>query len=71
MNPETVTLKLEVPKGVLDFLADLFTLGGTEQTPKEFLQEELVSSVKSIVGSLPNTWFNAEDILKRYGLDKP
>lgn len=70
MSKQTITLKLELPKGALDFLADLFALGGIKQSPKDFLEEELLSSVKSIVGSLPNTWFNEEDILKRYGLTR-
>ena len=67
----TVKITLEVPKGVIDFLKEFFKFSGYDEPIEEFLSNELLGSVKSILGDLPNTWFNAEDILKRYGLDKP
>jgi len=70
MTAETVRLTLEVPKGVIDFLTDLFKFGGIQENPKEFLEKETVNTVKGILGSLPNTWFDEREILERYGLDK-
>jgi hypothetical protein len=70
MTAETVKLTLEVPKGVIDFLTDLFKFGGIQETPKEFLENETVGTVKSILGEFPNSWFDEKEILKRYGLDK-
>jgi hypothetical protein len=70
MSKAMVTLTLEVPKGVIDFLTDLFKFGGIQETPKEFLEKETVKTVKSILCDLPNQWFNERKILERYGLDK-
>jgi hypothetical protein len=36
MSKETVKLTLEVPKGVVDFLKDLFALGGSENSVSKF-----------------------------------
>jgi len=71
MTAETVKLTLEVPKGVIDFLSDLFKFSGDPQPVNEFLAEELVGSVRSILEGLPNTWFDRDKLLERYGLDKP
>ena len=68
MTAETVKLTLEVPKGVIDFLTDLFKLGCIEETPEKFLENEAVNTVKSILGDLPNHWFDTDKILERYGL---
>jgi hypothetical protein len=70
MSKQTVTLTLEVPKGVIDFLTDLFKLGCIEETPEKFLEAETVNTVKSILGDLPNHWFDERKILERYGLDE-
>jgi len=70
MTAETVKLTLEVPKGVIDFLTDLFKLGCIEETPQKFLENETVNTVKSILGDLPNQWFDERKILERYRLDK-
>lgn len=70
MSKATVKITLEVPKGVIDFLTDLFKLGGTEENLKEFLEQETVNTVKSILGELPGTWFDEDKILKRYSLEK-
>ena len=70
MSKAMVTLTLEVPKGVIDFLSDLFKFGGIQETPKEFLEKETVNTVKSILCNLPDTWFDEHKILERYGLDK-
>ena len=71
MNKETVRLTLEVPKGIVDFVTDLFKFSCEEQPVEEFLAEELVGSVRSILEGLPNTWFDRDKLLERYGLDKP
>jgi hypothetical protein len=68
MTAETVKLTLEVPKGIIDFVMDLFKFSGEEQSIEEFLTDELVGSVKSILHDLPNTWFDVDKILERYGL---
>jgi len=68
MSKETVTLTLEVPKGVVDFLTDLFKFGCIQQTPKGFLEKEALVTVKGILGDLPTTWFDSDKILERYGL---
>lgn len=68
MTAETVKLTLEVPKGVIDFLTDLFKLGCIQQTPKGFLEKDALVAVKGILGDLPRTWFDEDKILKRYGL---
>ena len=70
MSKKTVKLTLEVPRGVVDFVTDLFKFSGDPQPVQEFLASELVGSVKSILGDLPNSWFDTEKILERYGLDK-
>jgi hypothetical protein len=70
MSKEIVKLTLEVPRGVIDFLTDLFRFGGIQQTPKEFLEEETVKTVKSILGEFPNSFFDEHEILKQYGLDE-
>jgi hypothetical protein len=70
MSKETVELTLEVPKGVIDFLTDLFKFGGIQETPKEFLERETVGTVKSILGEFPTSWVDEKELLKRYGLDK-
>jgi len=70
MSKETVTLTLEVPKGVIDFLTDLFKFGGIQENPKEFLEKETVKTVKSTLCDLPNEWFDERKILERYGLGK-
>jgi hypothetical protein len=70
MSKQTVTVTLEVPKGIVDFVSDLFKFSGEEQPVEEFLAEELVRGVKSILGDLPRTWFDGDKILQRYGLDK-
>lgn len=68
---EMTKVELVIPKGVIDFLTDLFKFSGEEQPLKEFLAEELVGSVKSILQNLPNTLFDTDKLLERYGLDKP
>jgi hypothetical protein len=68
MTAETVRVTLEVPKGVVDFVSDLFRLSGKEQPVEEFLAEELVGSVKSLLKDLPTTWFDSDKLLERYGL---
>ena len=70
MSKQTVKITLEVPKGIVDFVTDLFKFSCEEQPVEEFLAEELVGSVKSILEGLPNTWFDERKILERYGLDK-
>ena len=70
MTAETVKLTLDVPKGIVDFVTDLFKFSGEEQPLEEFLAEELVGSVKSILGDLPNSWFDRDKLLERYGLDE-
>ena len=32
-----VSFTIEVPKGILDFLADLFKFAGVDETPKQFI----------------------------------
>jgi hypothetical protein len=70
MTKETVTLTLEVPKGVIDFLTDLFALGGSENSVSKFIQEEVARLPDSIMGSLPNTWFETDYIRKKYHLEE-
>ncbi len=70
MSKETVKIELQIPKGVVDFLTDLFKLGCFQQAPKEFLEHETVCVVESIIDDLPMTWFDKDKILERYGLDK-
>ena len=70
MTAETVKLTLEVPRGIVDFVTDLFKFSGEEQPVEEFLAEELVRSVKGIFSDLPRTWFSGGKILERYDLDK-
>jgi len=55
---------------VRGFLTDLFKLGCIEETPQKFLENETANTVKSILGDLPNHWFDTDKILERYGLDK-
>jgi hypothetical protein len=68
MSKQTVTVTLEVPKGIVDFVRDLFKFSCEEQPVEEFLAEELVGSVKSILEGLPNTWFDRNRLLERYQL---
>jgi hypothetical protein len=70
MSKQTVKITLEVPKGIIDFVTDLLKFSGEEQPVDEFLAEELVGSVRSILEGLPNTWFDRDRLLERYGLDK-
>ena len=70
MTSETVKLTLEVPKGVMDFVTDLFKFSGETQSIEEFLAKELTGSVRSILEDLPTTWFDRDTLLKRYGLDE-
>jgi methyl coenzyme M reductase alpha subunit len=70
MSKKTVKLTLEVPKGVIDFLTDLFTLGGYENSIPKFIEKEVAQIPESIMGALPDTWFDMDYIRKKYGLDK-
>jgi hypothetical protein len=70
MKKETVKLTLEVPKGVIDFLTDLFALGGSENSVSKFIKEEVARLPDGIMGSLPNTWLDMEYIRKKHHLEE-
>jgi len=70
MQKETVTLTIQVPKGVIDFLKDLFAFDGCENDISDFIEGEVAGIPESILGSLPNTWFDMNYIRKKYHLQE-
>jgi hypothetical protein len=65
----TVKLEIEVPKGVLNFLADLVKFAGVDMPPKDVIEEEVAKLGSAIAHEIANSWFRAEDLVTRYGLE--
>lgn len=64
-----VSLRVSVPKGLVDFLKDLSAFGGAEINVKEWVQNELLDAARATIDLLSDDEYLVAARLKaKYGL---
>ena len=68
-----VSLRVSVPRGVIEFVKDLARFGGQPLTPKAWAEKELVAAAQATIDQLDDGEYLAGKRLKeKYGLvEKP
>lgn len=70
-NLRVVSLRISVPKGLMDFLKDLSTFGGQHIAPKEWAERELIGAAQATIDQISDDEFLiGESLRKKYGLEE-
>jgi hypothetical protein len=64
-----VQVKVSVPKGLVEFLRDLSAFGGSKLTPKEWIEQEVVSAAEATIDQIEDSeYIQGAFLRKKYGL---
>jgi hypothetical protein len=64
-----VSLRISVPKGLVDFLKDLSTFGGTKIDPGEWARKEIVEAACATIDTFDDgEYLVASRLKEKYGL---
>ena len=61
---------ITVPAGVYEFYKDLLAFDGSDRTPEEVFQEDIIALTESTIVELPKAWFSGKRLIEKYGLQE-
>ena len=61
---------ITVPAGVYEFYKDLLAFDGSDRTPEEVFQEDIIALTESTIVELPKAWFSGKRLVEKYSLQE-